>query len=117
MSIFRHVALPIIAGAGFLWVAAPASAQLQEIVVTGKLKIPEGFEPVKKVVSIAGLDLSTPAGSSEMEKRVGAAVESICATPPPFTNSEKRDSKLCSDYAWASARPQMERAIAGARGH
>jgi UrcA family protein len=115
MSKLRQLALPIIGGAGLLWVAAPAIAQQQEIVVTGKMKIPAGYEPVKRVVSIRGLDLATSACASEMERRVSKSVGRICASPPPVTNEEKRVSKLCSDFAWASARPQMNRALYNAR--
>lgn len=116
MSKLLQIAPLIVAGAGLL-LAAPASAQDQEIVVTGKMKIPAGYEAVKRVVSIKDLDLATPGGAAELEKRVGGAVESICASPPPFTNDEKRDSKACSDYAWATARPQMDRALQRARSH
>lgn len=115
MSKLRQLALAVVGGAGLLWMAAPAIAQQQEIIVTGKMKIPKGFEPIKRIVSIKGLDLATPAGANQMERRVSRAVENICATPPPVTNEEKRDSKLCSDFAWASARPQMDRAIRAAR--
>lgn len=111
MSTLRQLSLSIVAGAGLLCVAAPALAQQQEIVVTGKMKIPEGYEPVKRNVSIKGIDLATPAGVSEMHKRVGNAVEAICETHRAMGKEEKRDSRLCSDFAWASARPQMDRVI------
>jgi UrcA family protein len=115
MTRLRQLALTILGGAGLLLASTPVSAQQEEIVVTGKMQIPTGYESVKKVVSISGLDLSTSAGVSEMERRVGNAVQSICANPPPFTNDEKRVSKLCSDFAWASARSQMNDALQKAR--
>ncbi len=117
MPKLRWLALPIVAGAAFLCLAPPAIAQQQEIVVTGKMKIPEGYQPVKRNVSIKGLNLATPAGVTEMEKRVRNAVEWICESHRARGKEEKRDAQLCTDYAWASARPQMNRAIQRAHGH
>ena len=116
MSKRRQLALSIVAGAGLLWIASPALAQPQEIVVTGKA-IPEGFHAVKRNVSIKGLDLSTPSGASEMERRVAQAVEWICQSHLAVGKEEQSDSKACSDFAWASARPQMDRALQAARAH
>lgn len=82
MTILRELALPIIGAAGFLLLASPATAQEQGIVVTGKLKMPTGYEPIEKVVDIEDLDLTTSAGKKEMEKRVTAAEKSMCAAPP-----------------------------------
>ena len=116
MSKPRQLALSIAAGASLLWTASVAVAQPQEIVVTGKA-IPEGYHAVKRNVSIKGLDLSTPSGASEMERRVGEAVEWICQSHLAVGKEEKGDSKQCSDFAWASARPQMDRALKAARAH
>jgi UrcA family protein len=112
----RQLALPLAGCAGLFLLAAPAAAQPQEIVVTGKMKIPEGFEAVKRVVSLKGLDLATAAGAAELQRRVDRAVNNICATPPPRTKQEKLDTKACSDFAWAGARPQIDRALQRARG-
>ena len=101
---------PIIAAAGIL-LTAPATAQEPEIVVTGQ-KIPPGYEPVKKVVKIGDLNLTTGAGVKEMEKRVRHAVATVC--PVPAANSpsyESRDYKVCKKVAWTGARPQMDRAV------
>lgn len=117
MANLRKLAVPFIAGAGLLWLAAPIVAQENgEIVVTAETKVPEGYEPVKKTVSIADLDLRTEAGASEMEKRVGAAVDSICTAPPRAALWELNDAKKCSEFAWAGARPQMDAALKKARG-
>ncbi|WP_219894478.1 UrcA family protein [Aquisediminimonas profunda] len=100
-----------------LFGTAPAFAQQQEIIVTGKMKVPKGFEPVKKVVSIEDLHLATPADARKMERRVREAVAQICAVPARAAPWEVRDGKLCSDFAWASARPQMNEALKQARSH
>lgn len=116
MNTTKQIMTSFIGGAGILCMAIPAIAQDDggEIVVTGK-EIPEGMEPVSKKVSIKDLDLTTQAGVDKMESRVAGAVKSICS--PAFSrrmSKEKRE--ICSDYAWASARPQMEEAIERARG-
>lgn len=116
MSKRRQLALPIFAGAGLLWIASPAAAQPQEIVVTGKT-VPEGYHSLKRNVSIKGLDLSTRSGASEMERRVAQAVEWICQSHLAVGKEEQNDSKACSDFAWASARPQMDLALRAARAH
>lgn len=116
MTILRELALPIIGAAGFLLLASPATAQEQGIVVTGKLKMPTGYEPIEKVVDIEDLDLTTSAGEKEMEKRVTAAVKSMCAAPPRAARWQVKDAEMCSEFAWASARPQMEEALRMARG-
>lgn len=116
MSKRLQLALQIAAGAGLLWIASAAAAQPQEIVVTGKA-IPEGYHAVKKNVSIKDIDLSTPAGASEMERRVAKAVEWICQSHFAVGKEEQSESKACSDFAWASARPQMDRALQAAHAH
>ena len=112
MSYFRQFAWPFIVGSAVVF-ATPAIAQ--DIVVTSK-KVPEGFEPVQKVVKIGDLNLATTAGVAEMEKRVSQAVNSICRAPVGAPYWEERDSKMCRDFAWESARPQMDRAIRKAPG-
>lgn len=51
-------------------------------------------------VDIAALDLSTPAGMTELERRVRRAVDRICA-----------DDRSCRDEAWASTEAQAAYAI------
>lgn len=115
MATIRKIALPIIGAFGLLCMAAPAIAQQQEIVVTSKMKIPKGFEPVKKVVNIKDLNLVTSADERKMERRVRAAVVEICPVPARPARWQLRDAKLCSDFAWAGARPQMAEALRKAR--
>jgi UrcA family protein len=116
MRSIRYLALPIFGVLGVICLSEPAFAQQQEIVVTGKTKIPNGYEPVKKVVSIKDLDLAKPADATKMEKRVRATITGMCAAPARPARWQLRDSKLCSDYAWASARPQMDAALKQAKG-
>lgn len=116
MAIVRKHILPLFGGACLLWLASPAIAQEQEIIVTANMKVPEGFEPVKMLVSVKDLDLATPAGASKMEKRVGSVIRKFCGPPQRAARWEIKDSKICSDFAWASARPQMNEALRNAQG-
>lgn len=106
MTKLRTLTLPVIAAAGLLLSASPAIAQEEEIVVTGKLEIPRGYEPVSRVVNIEDLDLSKPSDEEKMEKRVALAVRKVCSNVDSL-----KMRRYCRDYAWASARPQMERAL------
>ncbi|WP_296678094.1 UrcA family protein, partial [Novosphingobium sp.] len=72
---------------------------------------PEGLEPVKMVVGIKDLDLATAAGVSKLEKRITNVIARFCGPPPRAAKWQINDSKACSEYAWASARPQMESAV------
>ena len=111
MSQLRQLVVALGTGAAFLLTSAPATAQEQQLVVTGK-KIPEGFEPVTKVVKIGDLNLATSTGVKEMNKRVAYAVNWLCPAPPAnAADYEERDMKVCRDFAWSSVRPQMERAV------
>ncbi|WP_324826658.1 UrcA family protein [Qipengyuania zhejiangensis] len=115
MTNLRKTCLPIVVAAGVALIAMPASAQGQEIVVTGKMNVPEGYDPVTSVVSIADLDLSSSAGEAEMEERVAAAVKKLCWSHPKPARWQVKDSEFCSEFAWESARPQMEAALERAR--
>lgn len=116
MSKHRQLAFSIAASAGLLWIASAAVAQPMEIVVTGKA-VPKGHEAVKTNVSIKDIDLSTPSGAKEMERRVAKAVDFVCQSHAAYAKEEQREAKACSDFAWASARPQMDSAVQAARAH
>lgn len=88
-------------------------AQGQQIVITAE-RLPSGFEPVSQTVNIADLNLATPAGVSTMEKRVTGAVNSMCDVRGSAGLAPANERKVCRNYAWASARPQMHRAIQAA---
>ena len=95
--------------------AVPATAQQPAvengppIVITRRLPPTDDF--MIRVVHVADLDLKTAAGQKEMEKRVGQAVEDMCAIPAPLPSYKGRMEKPCRDEAWASARPQMNSAV------
>ena len=84
----------------------------EEIVVTGK-RLEPGVE--QRVVRIKDLDLATYEGVKEMEKRVAAAVDAICSVPAVIGYYSQKVEKPCRDEGWASARPQMDRAVEKAR--
>lgn len=116
MSKPRQLALSIAAGVGLFSIASAAVAQPLEIVVTGKA-VPKGHQAVKTNVSIKDLDLSTPSGAKEMERRVAQAVEFVCQSHAAVAKEEQTEAKACSDFAWASARPQMDSAVQSAKSH
>jgi UrcA family protein len=105
-----------------LAVAVPAAAQslqaatqdLPPIIVVGQLR--PSPDMIVRTVSIGDLDLKSVAGKQEMEKRVSAAVDSMCSMPAPIPSYGPVMEKPCRDEAWASARPQMDAAVQRAGG-
>ena len=98
--------------------AAPTVAQQTPIVITGKF--PQSPDILVRTVFIGDLNLASISGQQEMEKRVGKAVEDICAIIAPLPSYKGPMEKPCRDEAWASARWQMNDAVkhaAGAEGH
>ena len=95
---------------------ATAVAQAQDegdIVVTRKL--PPSKDRLVRVVYIGDINLKDAAGRTEM--RVTNAVDDMCAIPSPIPGQEKAMTAPCREEAWASARPQMEGAMARANAH
>jgi UrcA family protein len=106
---------------GLLFTAAtlsPAAAQGSqpaegpEIVVTGKVS---DKDVVTQVVRIGDLNLATEEGAAEMQKRVASAVDDICAIPAVVGYYRQKAEKPCRDEGWASAKPQMDKALSAAR--
>ncbi len=100
----------------------PAAAQPQQanqgapiLVITRRL--PPSPDMLVRTVFIGDLDLASTVGQQEMEKRVGKAVEDMCAIPSPLPSYKGVMEKPCRDEAWASARPQMDAAAHRAPGH
>lgn len=110
----RKIPIPMAAGiAAVVLASAPAIAQGQEIVITVK-RLPNGFEPVSQTVKIGDLNLATSAGVSTMENRVTGAIKSMCTVTGSTGVAPANEGKTCRDFAWASAKPQMDRAIQAA---
>jgi UrcA family protein len=116
MSKLRLLPLSIVAGAGLLWLASSAVAQPLEIVVTGKA-VHKGHHAARTKVDIKGINLATPSGVKEMNRRVAQGVEFVCQTHTAVAKGEQREAKACINSAWASVRPQMDRAVHSARVH
>lgn len=105
----------------FLFGMAPATAQPAQlpsqdspIIVVGKLR--PSPDVIVRTVYIGDLDLRTQSGKGEMEKRIGAAVDSMCAIPTPLPSYGPVMERPCREEAWGSARPQMETAVRRAIG-
>jgi UrcA family protein len=84
------------------------------IIVIGKLR--PSPDVIVRTVFVGDLDLKSAPGQAEMEKRVGAAVDSMCMIPTPIPSYGPVMEKPCRDEAWASARPQMDSAVRNAGG-
>ena len=108
----RQLVYAALGCASLVAVEAPAVAQDQDIVVTRKL--PPSKDRLVRAVYIGDLDLKGEAGRTAMEKRVGQAVDYLCEIPSPIPGYEKAMTAPCRDEAWASAKPQMEGALARA---
>lgn len=65
-------------------------------------------------VSYAGLDLMSPAGSAEFERRIKRGVRSVCAEAG-FDWRDVRAQRRCHETALAGARLEQQRVIAEAR--
>jgi UrcA family protein len=90
----------------------PQSGEGPEIVVTGKAS---EKDVVTRVVKVGDLNLATDAGVKEMQRRVAAAVDDICAIPAVVGYYRDKAEKPCRDEGWASATPQMDSALKKAR--
>ena len=87
-------------------------AENPEVVVRGKLP---DRDSVSRSVYIGDLNLATPLGVAEMDKRVAKAVEWICEIPAVIGYYKNAVERPCTDEGWASARPQMDRAVQHAK--
>lgn len=110
LAMFSLVAAPVPLAAQ----TPPAVVQQTPIVVTGK--IPQSSDILVRTVFIGDLNLASAAGQQEMEKRVGKAVDDMCAVIAPLPSYKGQMEKPCRDEAWASARWQMNDAVKHAAG-
>lgn len=108
----RQLIYAAIGCTSLIGIEMPAVAQGQEIVVTRKL--PPSKDRLVRAVYIGDLDLKEETGRAEMQKRVGQAVDHMCAIPSPIPGYSEEMTAPCREEAWASARPQMEGAVARA---
>ncbi|HEY1930079.1 MAG TPA: UrcA family protein [Caulobacteraceae bacterium] len=60
------------------------------------------------VVTYADLNLSTPAGRTNLQQRLAHAVDQVCATrPDPRDLDGWQAYEACRKQAWESIRPQL----------
>jgi len=62
----------------------------------------------KVLVSIAYLDLASPKGRNILERRVNAAINTLCGTPVFGDRAEAEALQACRDEARAAAQPQIK---------
>lgn len=70
------------------------------------------LEQGKVTVSIADLDLATPAGQRLLDKRVAVAIDRLCGTPVTFSRDELDALAVCAADARQMAAPQLAAARA-----
>lgn len=99
----------MMAGSAFAWGQdQTVQADTQEVVVRGRLP---DRDTVSRSVYIGDLELATPQGVAEMEKRVARAVDWICEIPAVIGYYKEAAERPCNEEGWGSARPQMDKAI------
>lgn len=106
MSICAAIA---ITGGTLVMLAPPAAAKGKPIVVEAA---PE--DVLTERVSFADLNLASVEGRQTLNRRVGSAVKSVCIDSIGDT-SNVYAGHACRNYAWAGARPQIDRAVQRAR--
>ncbi len=68
----------------------------------------------KVLVSIANLDLSSPQGRNILERRVNAAINTLCGTPVFGDRAEAEALQECRDEARAAAQPKIKEILSRA---
>jgi UrcA family protein len=112
----RHL-LAGLAAAGLALAAAPALAQtLEELTVVGAYG-PDGQpQTISRIVDISDLDLRYDAGVDAMKMRIRDTARDICTELGRIDGSRELSiQQTCISRAVATARPQMDTAIAQAR--
>lgn len=89
-------------------IGAPTASQAQQAPIVITRRLPPSPDLLVRTVNIGDLDLASAAGQQEMERRVGKAVDDMCAIPAPIGYYGPQMEKPCRDEAWESARWQMK---------
>ncbi|WP_167737427.1 UrcA family protein [Sphingomonas parva] len=66
-------------------------------------------------VSYADLDLSRPAGTAELDRRIGVAVRSLCGTASAADPKGRQNIRRCRADAHSAVAQQRAQAIASSR--
>ena len=106
---FNRMSAAVLSGvtASLLVMATDALAQGKPVVVYAQ---PDRLNTER--VPYGDLDLAAAADRKTLYSRVGSAVREVCSFDAAGHGS---DYRLCAASAWADARPQIDRAIAGGR--
>lgn len=68
-----------------------------------------------RIVPISDLDLSGVAGQRTLNWRIRGAVQFLCGSSIPMPIAMEMNRRECRDFAFTSAQPQVEAAIARAQ--
>lgn len=97
---------------GLLVAATPGFGRGAPVVVTAP------HEMLTRHISYADLNLASVAGAKTLDRRIGTAVTDLCndATGGNDGGTRYKFSMInCSNEAWNSAQPQIDRAVQRAR--
>lgn len=94
-----------------------AAAALAAVTVLSAVSPALAQEAVTKTaqVSVADLNLSSPAGVERLHNRVRSAARSVCGTNAPQDIDQRIAYNQCQKAAIEGAKPQMDRLIAAAQ--
>lgn len=104
--IFAFSAAVTLTAGGFVATASPAVA------ASGDLEVSVHAIPTR-LVSFGDLDLTLPAAQKKLNRRVAAAVNTVCDGSESYATFQS--DGFCRTASWNRARPQIARAINDAR--
>ena len=114
MRLPRQLALPLVSGAALLALGVPAIAQEAPIVIVGDAH--HNRELVRERVNIADLNMATAVGQQQAQLRVDKAINRVCPLAAGNLPQHEREMLAeCRKTAEASAKAQMDQAIAHAK--
>ena len=79
--------------------------------------VAQAFEPVTvtSIVRTADLDLSSPAGQQELDRRIAFAVREVCGTASDVDLEGKNAVRHCREQTIAQAAVEREQMLAAAK--
>lgn len=79
--------------------------------------VAQAFEPltVTSIVRTADLDLASPVGQQELDKRIAQAAREVCGTASDVDLEGKNAVRACREETIAQAAAQREQLLAAAR--
>lgn len=88
------------------------------VIVLSTSAIPSAAQPVTKsvLVHVVDLNLGSPDGQRVLRRRIASALSSVCGDIDPHDLARSASIAACRKRAMRDAQPQVESAIARAKG-